>query len=210
MTTAAANTNTTTTTLTTPTNVSVTKVNIAAQKATVEAQYKALIAGINAELTADQQFIINGETLSKAALLARFQARLDAAQKTKADRTTLTTTVDAERRLQLEVTPLRTGFKVYLLSRYGKSSPELQKFGFTQTKRPQRPVASKAAGVAKSKATRAARGTAGKKAKLAIKGTVAQPGTAAPPAPTPPAAAPPAPPKAPITPNINPNPGGSA
>jgi hypothetical protein len=61
-------------------------VNIAAQKAAVEAQYKALIAGINTELTADQQFIINGATLSKTALLARFQARLDAAEKTKADR----------------------------------------------------------------------------------------------------------------------------
>jgi hypothetical protein len=171
----------------------------------VEAQYKALLAGIHTQLVGDEQFIINGATLSKAALLARFQARLDAAAKTKADRTTLATTVAAERGVQLEVGALRMGFKVYLLSRYGKNSPELQKFGFTQTKKPQRPVAKKAVGIAQNKATRTARGTVGKKAKLAIKGTVAQAPTAAPPAHAPPEASPPAPPKA----STSPNPGGS-
>jgi hypothetical protein len=183
---------------TTSTHTNASTINIAEQKAAIEAAYKAVIAGINTELGTVQQFVILGTTFTKAELLARFQSRLDAAEKTKADRTILHASVAAEQQLNTDVAPLRKGFKQYLQSRYGQGSPELQKFGFTPAKTPQRSVAAKAAGIAKNQATRKARNTMGKKAKLKVKGTPAT-NTTAPTMVAAPAAppAPPAPPKPP-------------
>jgi hypothetical protein len=153
------------------TNTTISQVNIASQKVTVEAQYKALVTGLNEELPDVQSFVINGTPYAKVALVAKLQARIDAAEKTKSDRTKLHASVGAERALEQEVAALRAGTKTFLQSRFGKNSPEMQKFGFTQAKVPQRPVATKATGVAKNKATRQARHTLGKKQKSAIKGT---------------------------------------
>jgi hypothetical protein len=150
------------------TNSTLTVMNIAAQKATVEAEYKALIDGINSELGADTSFIINDESFTKADLIGRFESRLEAAQKTKTNRTALHLCVASERAIALEVAPLRMGFKTFLQSRFGKSSPKLQKFGFVQAKKPQRPAVSKATAVEKNKATRTVRNTVGKKARLKI------------------------------------------
>jgi hypothetical protein len=173
---------------TTNAHVTASTVNISTQKATVEAEYKALITGINSELVDETHFMLNGTLMAKPELVAHFQSRLDAAEKTKTQRTALHATVGAEHALNLEVAPLRMGFKTYLQSRYGKNSPELQKFGFTPAKKPQRPVAAKATGIAKNQATRIARNTIGKKAKLQIKGTV--PSSSAAPTPATPPAAP--------------------
>jgi hypothetical protein len=79
---------------------------------------------------------------------------------------------------------LRAGIKQFLQSRYGKDSADLQMFGFTPAKVPQRSVAGKVKGVAQNKATRVARGTRGKKQKSVIKGAspamTAKPATAGP------------------------------
>jgi hypothetical protein len=152
------------------TNTTVSQINIATQKAAVEAEYKALVFAIGTELGDVQSFLINKRAFSKAELIAKFQARIDAAERTKADRTGLHASVAAERELQKEVAPLRSGFKQFLQSRYGKNSPEMQKFGFTQAKVPQRAVATKSAAVDKAKATRVARKTQGKKQKINVKG----------------------------------------
>lgn len=178
-------------------SVTVSQINIATQKVTVEAQYNALIAGINAELT-DAKFVLNGQTYTKAQLIAQLQSVVDSAETTKTNRATLTSSVAQERALLAAVAPLRMGVKQLLQSRYGKGSAELQKFGFTPAKVPQRPVAGKASGIEKNLATRAARNTMGKKAKLQITGTP-PPTPASPPAP-PPAPAPPAAPAAPAAP----------
>src|SRR5258708_13072153 len=147
------------------TNTTLSKVNIASQKAAIEAEYKALLKGIQTELNDVTSFMINQIVVRKQSLMERFQAAIDAAEKTKTDRTALHASVAAERTLQLEVAPLRKGLKRFLESRYGNSSAELQKFGLTPAKVPQRPAATKATGVTKAKATRVARGTKGKKQK---------------------------------------------
>jgi hypothetical protein len=165
------------------TSATVSTINIATQKAAVEAEYKAVIAGINSELASETSFVVNGTTFTKAELLARFQARLDAAERTKNDRTALHASVAAERQIATDAGTLRMGFKTWLQGRYGKNSSELQKFGFAQAKKPQRPVSNKSLGIAKNRATRTARSTVGKKQKLKIKGVVPVAPTAAPPAP---------------------------
>jgi hypothetical protein len=187
---------------TTTTNVTVSQVNIASQRATVEAQFKALVNGIKTELANVDSFVISGVTFTKQELVDKFQGRLDAAERTKTARTALHALVAQERQVQADVAKIRTGFKICLQGRLGKNSPELQKFGFTQAKTPQRPVANKAAGIEKSKATRQARHTTGKKAKLKITGTPPATETAAtaqaqPAATTAPPAASPAPATAP-------------
>jgi hypothetical protein len=151
------------------TNATVSQINISTQKATVEAQYTALKAGIMSPDFNDVTSVMIGKKVyTKAELAAEVQAVLDAVEKTKADRTTLHASVGEEKATRARVGPVRAGFKQFLYSRYGKNAPELQKFGFTPAKVPQKSVAAKAAGVAQAKATRTARSTMGKKQKLDV------------------------------------------
>jgi hypothetical protein len=160
-----------------------TTVNIATQKAGVAAELQALINGINTLLASVDPFILGNETIARADLLAKFQSLLNAANATKAAQTAYHNAVQSERSLTAEVAPLRAQMKLFLLSRFGKTSTQLQSFGFTPNKVPNKPVASKSTQVAKALATRKARGTLGKKQKSTIHGTVP-----AAPAPTPPVA----------------------
>jgi hypothetical protein len=165
--------------------ITLSTINIATQKTTVEAEFKALIAGINSQLPDETSFVINGTTWARADLVAQLQSRIDAAEATKNARTSLHTAVSAEQATQLKIAPLRAGFKTYLQGRFGKSSAELQLFGFTPNKTPQKTAQTKADAVAKAKATRKARGTAGKKQKSQIHGTAPATAPAASPSTTP-------------------------
>jgi hypothetical protein len=169
------------------TNVTVFSVNVAQQKAAIEAEYKALIAGINSELADVTSITVLNVVYTKQALVDKFQGRIDAAEKTKTARTALHALVAAEQDIALDVGPIRMGFKQFVQGRYGATSPELQKFGFTPNKVPQRPVASKQSSIAKSAATRQARLSVGKKQRLKI--TAPPTPTAAAPADAPPATA---------------------
>jgi hypothetical protein len=181
-------------TLTTGTTVG--QINIAAQRAKVEAQFTALVSGINTQLTDVTTFVFQDAQVPKTQVVSRLQARIDAAEKTKAARLAFHAAVAAEAQTVADTTPLVADLKAFLQSRYGKTSPKLQTFGITQAKTPQKSVAAKAAGVAKAKATRAALGTKGKKQRkaaveaLEASATVQAPATTSPvPAPvtTPPA-----------------------
>lgn len=152
------------------TNTTVSQINISTQKATIEAEFKALVVGLQTELAGVSSFVVRKKQYTNPELVAMFQSRIDAAEQTKADRTKLHASVVAERALHQQVMPLRAGIKSFLQSRYGKDGAELQKFGFTPAKTPQGSTAAKSAGVSKSKATRDARGTKGKKQKALVKG----------------------------------------
>jgi hypothetical protein len=154
------------------TNTTLTQVQIAAQKAKIIATYQALIDGINAQLADTTAFVIAGVSYAKADLVGHLQSRIDAARKVVAERTALHASVANERTMAKSVATLRGGFKSYLQGRYGKASPELQKFGFTPQKAAQKAAATKAKTVKQIEATRKARGTTGKKAKANIKGVV--------------------------------------
>jgi len=201
----------------TPNNVTISQVNVATQRASLEAEYKALVAGITTELSDVTSVTLRGVVYTKDALIAKFQGRIDASEKTKTARTALHALVAIEQGVDQAVAPLRMDFKQFLNSRYGKNSPELQKFGYLQAKKPQRTVVAKATAVSSNQATRVARGTKGKKQKSKITGksqaaaappaTGTAPFTMAPPPqpPTPPPTAvnggpPPAPPAKPSTP----------
>jgi hypothetical protein len=170
-------------TMTTGTTVG--KINVAEQRAKVEAQFTALVNGINTLLTDVTNFIFQNQQVPKTQVVSRLQARIDAAEKTKTARLALHAAVAAEALVVADVTPLRADMKTYLQSRYGKSSPTMQTFGFTQNKTPQKSAAAKAAGVAKAKATRAAIGTKGKKQRKAAAEAITAPAPVQAPATTP-------------------------
>ncbi len=159
-------------------NSPVTRVSISTQKLDTQAVYAALIQGINGDLGTVDSFVLGKVTMTRADLLARFQARIDAANKVKTARAALQQAVSDERASDASVAPLRASMKKYLQARYGVTAPELQRFGFTQG-RPGKPTpAVKASAALKAKATRVARGTKGTQQKKVIHGTVASPAAA--------------------------------
>ncbi len=147
----------------------VSQVNIATQKVTVEAEYLALITGFGTDLAGVDPVVLLGTSYARSDLLARFQSRIDASKATKAARAGLRTAVSSEQALEADVEPLRQAMKQYLQSRFGKNSPKLQAFGFTEAKKPQKTAKAKANAVVKMKATRDARHIMGKKQRLEIK-----------------------------------------
>jgi hypothetical protein len=146
--------------------------NIAAQKADIEAQYTALARALESELPDVTLFLIGNTTYAKVDLVARFNAFVAAIGSTRSAWTAAHLSAAKERALGKEVAPLRLQLKTLLGVRFGKNSPEMQKFGFTQAKVPKTPVASKVEGLAKGAATHAARGTKGKKQRSRIKAAV--------------------------------------
>lgn len=181
----------------------VSQVNIATQKLTVEAVYLALINGFNTDLVGMDPVVLIGTSYARADLLAKFQNRVDASRATKAARAAMRSAVASEKGLDAELEPLRSAIKQFLQSRFGKNSPKLQAFGFTEVKRAQKTADSKAGAVAKAKATRTARHTMSKKQRLQIKApTPAPEPTADAPSPAPGTATAPAPSPAPAAPTV--------
>lgn len=152
----------TTTTNTTPATQSLTT-----QKVDVIAEFQALIDGINTLLTGIDPFILLGKTISRADLLAKLQARIDAAVKTRNDRKLVAADVAAEKAAAAIANPLRKGVKAFAISQFGETSPTLQQLGFVQYRTPQRKPANVAAGAVRAKSTRKTRGTKGKQQRAA-------------------------------------------
>jgi len=165
-----------------------TTVNVTTQKADAVLQLQALLHGILVKLPAVDPFLLYRLTLSRDELVKRIQTRLDTAIATKTSRQAMHNAVAAERAAQADFKPIRSALRSYLVGVYGANAPELQEFGFVQNRRPAKTVASKAAAIAKGKATRVARATKGRKQKAAVKGAPAT--STAPAAPAAPAANP--------------------
>jgi hypothetical protein len=174
--------------------------DLTTQKSAIEVSFTALVKGITTELVTVDPFEINGKALARAAVLGSLQARIDAAEKTRAARTAFHLAVEAERVVAADANSLRADLKVFLQSRFGSRSTKLQEFGFVPRKRGKATAAKKADAVQKAKATKKARGIVGKKQRKLIHAP-AQPATTSPaatapalePATTAPAASPVAP-----------------
>lgn len=148
-------------------NTTPTTVNISAQKVDVIAELQALVDGINGMLTGIDPFILTGQTLARAALLAEVQKLITAMSTTKATRKLLAQNVADERAQGLIVKPLRKAMKSFLIARYGENSPQLQQFGYPPNRKRTTKASVKAAAAVKGKATKAATGTKGKQQKAA-------------------------------------------
>lgn len=128
---------------------------------------------------------ISGEVLKPAQVISVFQDSLDtraAVTATQAAyKSALADRVDAESKRQATDEAL----KAWVLNRFGADSAEAHEFGYSARKVPVLSAAERANAVLLNHATRLARGTMGKKAKLKIKGTLVAPTAPAAPASVP-------------------------
>jgi hypothetical protein len=150
--------------ITTPTTPS-----LSTQKADVIAEFQALIDGINTLLTGIDPFILLGKTVSRAEVLAKLQARIDTAVKTKNDRKVVAADVAAEKAAAAAANPIRKGIKAFAINQFGDTSPLLQQLGFVPHRTPKRKPKNVAAGAAKGTATREVVGPTGKQKRAAKK-----------------------------------------
>jgi len=134
-------------------------INVSIQKVSFAALLTALVNGINNDLTGLDPIVIDGTNWARADLLARIQAILDGIQQVKDARKALATLVANQKDLVAQGRQIRAGVKRVAQAKYGPKSQKLQDFGFTPQRTPNTPVASKAKGQAKAKATREAGGT---------------------------------------------------
>lgn len=121
-----------------------------------------------------QTWELDGTTYKRGDLVNLANAYVAATQKTKADHDVWTASVDAEREAHDALDPVLSAFKRWLESKVGVTSTKVGEYGFTPNKPQVKTAASKAASVAKAKATRAA-----KKAALAAVAAAPAPAPAA-------------------------------
>jgi hypothetical protein len=154
-------------------STNVTTINVSSQKSSLQLQLTALVHGINTDLAGVDLIDLDGVPTKRTDIVTRIQALLDAIAAVKSGRTSLQQVVANQRDLVAQVRGLRVAMKRFLQTKFGPTSPKLQEFGFTQTRRGKAPVKTKAEAQVKSEATRTARGPTGKKLRKAIKAPVA-------------------------------------
>ena len=160
-------------------------------------QDRQAVIGIQRNLASVGSITLVGKDYTPAALVAVFQNRVDAADTTDESERTWHDDVASERELEATVAPVRKAFRAFLVSRYGAMSKKLAEFGVTPPTKRRKPASKTLAEAAeKSGATRVARGTMGKRARLKVTGAPAP----APSPEVPTAAASPATPTANVTP----------
>ena len=143
--------------------------------------------------------LIDGKQLTPADIIQVIQARTQASKAVDAGKAAWQNVVKANKNELASTRVFLTRVRQALLVMFASSIDTLADFGLTPRKQraPKPPV--KVAAAVKAKATRAARGTKGKKQKAQIKGTAPQavPATATAPAPAPAVPPPPAAPPQP-------------
>ena len=132
---------------------------------------------------------MDGELVKPAAVQAIFQRSLDARARVTSARGAYLAALKARDDVEAERLVAEDSLKSWVLNRFGAVSAEAHEFGYAARKVAEVSVETRAAAVAKNKATRAARNTRGKKERLKIKGVVPIPSLAAAPAVDAPAAA---------------------
>jgi hypothetical protein len=138
-------------------------------KATLEAELRALVVGLQSLVGVDT-FVLAGKTYSKTDLITAINTFLAISDAVVVALTQYRAAVATLRAARTGIRQLRSLLRGFLESRFGKGSPELAKYGFGSS--PKTPtVEEKASALEKSKATREARHTMGPRQKKAVKGT---------------------------------------
>jgi hypothetical protein len=135
-----------------------------------------------------KSFDINGEVMTTNAVVATLEKE-DALNKAAVEAHAAWQAAASAANTQTEANDeMRVALKAAVKLALGPNNPALQELGYSVTSRPPRSSATNAAAAKKAAATRVARGTMSRKARLAIHGAVAAepavPVTAVAPAPT--------------------------
>ena len=141
-------------------------------KASTLGHVQALIAGTKQHFPTGS-FTLGNTAYTTASLVELLQSLADAIAATDAAHAATREAVAALRGARAKVSPVMLDYKRWLLSTYGNAAQTLVDFG-VQPHKARTPLTSGKLAVAAAKAasTRKARGTVGKKKKLAVKGDV--------------------------------------
>lgn len=131
-----------------------------------------LADGLAAHATTLASFVIAGQVIKTADIIATLTARQTTAKAVESTRATWRAAVDADRAELQKSRALVLGVKQALRVMYAGSIDTLAQFGLTPRKPSAVKPATRVAAAAQAKATRAARHTTGSKQKKGIKGTV--------------------------------------
>jgi hypothetical protein len=113
---------------------------------------------------------VGPERLNADGLIARFEAHTRIIDEIDEHEVSKRDAVARERRMEPEIRDLRQLTLHAIRAHYGEESLETEDFGVKHKRPPRLPIATKAAAVAKRKATRKARRTMGPKQRKRIKG----------------------------------------
>jgi hypothetical protein len=130
---------------------------------------------------------VGGEVLKPADVIAIFQDSLDTRAAVTAAHAQYKSALADRATAEAKRSVADEALKGYVLQRFGANSAEAHEFGYSARKVPVLSAEARATAVAANKATREARGTMGRRAKLKIKGAPVAPTAPAAPAITPPA-----------------------
>jgi hypothetical protein len=139
-------------------------------KVTKIEKYRAMITGVQTNVGTKATVAIQGTATSQPVILSTLQGFIDAADATAAALATYREAVAKQKVAAAAANGVYLGVKAYALAQYGNLPSTLGEFGLQAPVRKTPDAATKAAAVAKRKATRAARGTTGKLAKAKITG----------------------------------------
>lgn len=146
---------------------------------TVLARNAKIIAGINNRLKTVQAIVLGGVSYTPASLAAQFQSQIDAVNTVIASRGQWTTSIQALDAMMPKVEALAIGLREFVRQLFNNDPQALADFDFAPKKAAVKDPLKQVAAAQKRAATRKARGTTGKKQKLAIKGAVTPAGIGA-------------------------------
>jgi hypothetical protein len=156
-------------------------------KTVLRDRVRKLIAGTQKRFSNAQPLLFGNATYTGPQIIAQLTSLLDALAAVDVAKAAATTALKKLADTKASVGPLIKSFVAYLFGTFGDAADPLADFGLLPRKVHKLKVVEKAQVVAKVRATRIARHTAGPRQKKAVKGSVPTP--PAPPSPAEPAAA---------------------
>ncbi len=142
-----------------------------------------MIEGVQKFLRQFASLPVGSQTVTPADIVKVFQERLDTGKAVLAADAARVAAIKADKDKRTQTAAFARSFRRMVQGMFSESPDTLVAFGLKAPKAVKKTVATKATAVAKSKATRTARNTMGKKQRKGVKGTV--PAAASVPATTP-------------------------
>jgi hypothetical protein len=139
---------------------------------TTQTRDAAIISGIKKRFQNVPSVVLGGVTYTPAALAALFQSHINAANAVVTAKGQWKNAIAAYQTLTKTVSNAVTGLQEIVRQMFNNAPDAVADFGFTPKKTTKKSTVIKVVAAAKSRATREARNTLGKKEKLQIKGAV--------------------------------------
>jgi hypothetical protein len=136
------------------------------------ARDEGMIAGIGKKLREGDEIVVLGVRYTPQTLAAEYQRHLEQMQDVTQREIAWHTAVYQENALETRLRDLTEHVRLYLVGRFGPSSPVLRAFGLKPRKKAVTSVATKKLAIEKRLETRRLRRTMGKKQRKRIKGTI--------------------------------------